>query len=137
MVFKCAQIDPVTGRCVSVSFLFAEVIADHIIPLSEEDNVNPGDTYDNGTWIPSPPPEPVPEGPSLTDKVAQLEIESVDTMLALAEVYETTAQQDATNEKEGIDTMLALTESYELILQQQATIEALVARVEALEGGVS
>lgn len=53
-------------------------------------------------------------------------------MLALTEVYETNAQQDATREQEGIDTMLALKEAYELIMQQQAT---LAARVVVLEGG--
>ncbi|RAV19717.1 XkdW family protein [Paenibacillus contaminans] len=75
--------------------------------------------------------------PSIEDKVAQLQAESVDTMLALSEVYETTAQQDAMREQEGIDTMLALTEAYELILQQQATIDALMVRIEVLEGGAS
>ena len=83
-------------------------------------------------WGPRPP---VP--PSIEDKVAQLQAESVDTMLALSEVYETTAQQDAMREQEGIDTMLALTEAYELILQQQATIDALTVRIEAFEGGAS
>lgn len=78
---------------------------------------------------------PVP--PSIEDKVAQLQVESVETMLALSEVHETTAQQDAMREQEGIDTMLALTEAYELILRQQATIDALTARIEVLEGGAN
>lgn len=78
---------------------------------------------------------PVP--PSIDDKVTQLQTESVDTMLALAEVYETNAVQDAAREQEGVDTMLALTEAYELIIQQQADIAAMKARLEALEGGAS
>jgi len=78
---------------------------------------------------------PVP--PSIADKVAHLQTESVDTMVALTEVYETNAQQNATRAQEGLDTMLALTEVYELILQQQATIDALTARIEVLEGGAN
>lgn len=70
-------------------------------------------------------------------QVASLEAESVDTMLALTEVYETTAQHDTTRERENVDTMLALTEAYEMILQLQATNDALTARIVALEGGVS
>lgn len=76
-----------------------------------------------------------PKPPSLQDQVTQLQTESVDTMLALTEVYETNAVQDAVREQEGVDTMLALTEAYELILQQQATIESLTTRIAALETG--
>jgi hypothetical protein len=67
--------------------------------------------------------------------ITQLQTESVDTMLALTEVYETNSVQDATREQEGVDTMLALTEAYELILIQQDTIADLTARIEALETG--
>jgi len=78
-----------------------------------------------------------PEPPSIADKVAHLQAESVDNMLALTEVYETAVQQDATRGQEGLDTVLALTEAYELILQQQATIDALTVRIDVLEGGAS
>jgi hypothetical protein len=74
-----------------------------------------------------------PRPPTIHDQVSQLQTESVDTMLALTEVYETNAVQDATREQEGVDTMLALTEAYELILELKDRIEAL----EATNGGGS
>ncbi len=58
-MFKYAQIDFSTGRCISVSFLSGEVEAGDMIPLTDEDNVNPNDIFENGVWIPAPPPEPV------------------------------------------------------------------------------
>lgn len=79
------------------------------------------------------PPDPETDG----QKIDRLETESVDTMLALTEVYETNEVQDTTREQETVDTMLALTETYELVLQQQDTIASLTARIAALEGGVS
>ncbi|MEF3312602.1 hypothetical protein PV433_27300 [Paenibacillus sp. GYB004] len=85
-----------------------------------------------------------PQPPTIYDHVTQLQTESVDTMLALTEVFETTAEQDAMREQEGVDTMLALTEAYETILQQQTAIDTLMtqiavltARIDVLEGGAS
>lgn len=78
---------------------------------------------------------PIP--PSLDDKVTQLQTESVETMLALTEVYESNEAQDAAREQESVGTMLALTEAYELILQQQAAIAELTARLNAIDGGGS
>lgn len=79
-MFKYAQIDVMTGRCQGVSFLSAEVIADHMILLTEEDEVNPRDTYDNGTWTPAPPIITTPDGPSLQEQIDEL-------TLALADIY--------------------------------------------------
>lgn len=72
-MFKYAQIDIETGRCLGVSYLSGEVEADNMIPLSEEDDVKPNDTYEDGVWIPAPPPEPVEPTP---DRIAQLEAEN-------------------------------------------------------------
>jgi hypothetical protein len=85
-LFKYAQIDIGTGRCISVSELAGEVEAENMIPLFEwveveqqgepdEDGnpttilvpelvlldieVNPNDTYEGGVWTPAPPPEPL------------------------------------------------------------------------------
>ncbi|QMV42973.1 hypothetical protein [Cohnella cholangitidis] len=99
----------------------------------------------NGVWKDRLTPEeieaiknaPQPETPE--QRIAMLESESVDTMLAVAEVYEMAGSANATREQEAVDTMLGLAEAYEIILGQQATIETLTARIEALEsvgGGV-
>ncbi|OPH61708.1 hypothetical protein BC351_00250 [Paenibacillus ferrarius] len=56
--YKYAQIDLATGVCVGVSYLLGEVIADHMIPLTEDQNVNPRDIYDDGIWTPAQTPEP-------------------------------------------------------------------------------
>lgn len=58
-MYKYAQIDLATGRCVGVSFLSGEVDNTNLIPLLEEDVININDTYENGVWIPTPIPEPV------------------------------------------------------------------------------
>jgi hypothetical protein len=80
---------------------------------------------------------PQPETPE--QRIAKLESESVDTMLAVAEVYETAGIANATRAQEAAETMLGLAEAYEIILEQQSAIETLTARIEALEsvgGGV-
>lgn len=48
-MFLYAQIDS-SGYCVSVSHLFAEVVAPHMIPIQSEDDVQPGDVYNDGNW---------------------------------------------------------------------------------------
>jgi hypothetical protein len=70
----------------------------------------------------------------LQANVVQLQDESVMTMLALTDAYETEQSNTAQRETENIDTMLALTEAYELILAQNDVIAALEARIAALEG---
>lgn len=75
--------------------------------------------------------------PPLSAKFAALEAESVQTMLAVAEVYETATAAYAAREEEGVNTMLGLAEAYDTIIQQQARIDALEARLTALEGGES
>lgn len=73
-MFKYAQIDLESGRCVSVSYLSGEIEAEHMLPLTEEEDVQPGDILQgDGTWLrPAPPPPPVP-GPTPEDRIAQLE----------------------------------------------------------------
>ncbi|MDG0809742.1 hypothetical protein [Cohnella rhizosphaerae] len=88
---------------------------------------------------------PDPENPEdppfyqapLSVQVAALQAESVQTMLAVAEVYETATAADAAREEEAVNTMLGLAEAYDVIMQQQAVIDDLTARVAALEGGES
>jgi len=75
---------------------------------------------------------PVPKTPEQL-RIEQLETESVETMLAVSEVYETATAANADREQESVDTMLGLAEAYELILIQQGLIEALSARIDALE----
>jgi len=83
-------------------------------------------------WEAYVPPEP-PE--SLPDKVERLEQETVTTMIAVTEAYETSLQQSAEREQETVTAMIGLAEAYELITTQQAHIDSLTARIEALEGG--
>lgn len=74
-----------------------------------------------------------PQPETEAQKIARLESESVDTMLAVAEVYETSTVANATREQEAVDTMLGLAEAYEIILVQQLTIDTLTTRIAALE----
>lgn len=83
-------------------------------------------------WAARPPAPPSPE-----QRISELETESTQTMLAVAEVYETAMAADATREDEGVNTMLGLAEAYDVIMQQQSVIDDLMARVAALEGGES
>lgn len=129
-----------------VDEIHGDNIPDTAIPITEEE----WQTYAAETWkykvddgiirektqqeldeeAANRPPAP----PSLDNRVDTLETESVNTMIGLIEVYETTAIKDAERETENINTMVALTEVYELVSLQQATIDALTARLEALEG---
>jgi hypothetical protein len=86
-LFKYAQIDE-TGRCIGVSFLSGEVEADNMKPLTDDENVNPGDTWDGTTWTPAPIPDPVPPGESDTDKIAKLEQQLAQTNSDLAALME-------------------------------------------------
>lgn len=75
-----------------------------------------------------------PSTPSSPEqRIGELEAESVQTMLAVAGVYETVEADNATREEEGVNTMLGLTEAYDTIMQQQVVIDDLIARVAALE----
>lgn len=56
-----------------------------------------------------------PAPPSLDERMETLETESINTMIGLTEVYETTAIKDAERKSENISTMSALTEVYELV----------------------
>ncbi|MBB6673029.1 hypothetical protein [Cohnella nanjingensis] len=78
---------------------------------------------------------PIKKSPE--QRITELEGESVQTMLAVAEAYETAVADNAQREQEAVDTMLGLTEVYDLFLQQQETIQTLRAEVDALKGGVS
>lgn len=75
--------------------------------------------------------------PTTNERIAELEGESIQTMLAVAEVYETATAADTAREEEAVNTMLGLAEAYDTIIQQQARIDALEARLTALEGGES
>jgi hypothetical protein len=84
------------------------------------------------------PPEPTP--PTDAERIAALEAESVNTMLAVTESFETQQAADGQREQETTNTMLALAEAYEIILQQQEAMATMAARIDALEaqkGGVS
>ncbi|MFC3802727.1 hypothetical protein [Cohnella sp. GCM10012308] len=86
---------------------------------------------------PKNPQEPPNYLPPLSEQVAALQAESVQTMLAVAEAYETAAAADAAREEEAVNTMLGLAEAYDTIVQQQVRIDDLEARLAALEGGGS
>lgn len=75
-MFKYAQIDLETGRCVSISYLSAVIDGDHILPLTEKDDVLPGDIYTDGAWT-HPEQEPIPDpGLSAIERIEQLEAEN-------------------------------------------------------------
>ncbi|GAA3410378.1 hypothetical protein ACFFNY_21865 [Paenibacillus hodogayensis] len=113
---------------------YREALAAHD-PESEDEQPQPPAPVDlQAFWIEGLTQQEIddirnaPRPETIHDQVARLQTESVDTMLALTEVYETTGTQAAALEQESVDTMLALTEAYELIM-------ALEARIAALEGG--
>jgi hypothetical protein len=70
-----------------------------------------------------------PEPPTIDEKIGELETESVGTMLALTEVYETNAAQDAQQDLESVDSMLAITEVYELVMSLQTRVNELEAQL--------
>lgn len=111
-MYKYAQIDLDTGRCISVSFLSGEVDAAHMIPLFEmqeqsepgepdgdgnpttvtvrvpvilEIEVSPGDTWDGTAWTPAPPPDTLPTGPTLEDQIADLQAKNAALEQQLAQ----------------------------------------------------
>lgn len=113
-------------------------------PESEEEPPQPPAPIDlQSFWVEGLTPQEIsdivnaPRPSSIPAQVAELQTESVNTMLALTEVYEVNETKDAQREQEGIDTMLALTEAYELVLAQQDTIAALTARIAALEAAAN
>jgi hypothetical protein len=84
MTWKYAQIDTATGKCVAVSFLSGEVIAEHMILLDEEQDVNPRDIYNSdGTWTPA---EPIPVEP---DEITLLKQDNEDLNLQIIDLWET------------------------------------------------
>ena len=97
-MYRYAQIYVDTGFCHTVSEFDEEIAADHLIPLSETDDVMPGDIYDGETWTrpePTPPPEPEPSPEqaridALETENTDLKARLVDVELALAELFTTT-----------------------------------------------
>ncbi|MEF2247755.1 hypothetical protein [Paenibacillus sp. IITD108] len=86
-MYKYAQIDD-AGRCVAVSDLSGVVDIPHMIALSIEDDVQPGDIFGNGVWTrPDPLPQPDPE-PSAQERIDQLESQNLMLMEAVADLYE-------------------------------------------------
>lgn len=87
---KYAQIDLSTGVVVSVSYLAGEVDLPHMLPLTDEDDVQPGDIRNaDGTWT-RPEPVPIVPGPSEIDllgqqlverELAELELQNTQTLL--------------------------------------------------------
>jgi len=94
-LYRYAQIEE-TGRCISVSYLSSEVTAPHMIPLSPEDDVQPGDIWDGETWTrpdPPPPPEPAPDRISLLeDENALLALELAQTQVRLDQAEQEQAE---------------------------------------------
>ena len=85
-IWRYAQINLETMKCVSVSNLSDEVIKDYMIPLDDDTDVKAGDTWDaeNGVWIPFVPPAPEPPGPTLREQLASLQLknEALEAQLA-------------------------------------------------------
>ncbi|CRF29071.1 Uncharacterised protein [Mycobacterium tuberculosis] len=81
---RYAQIDKNTGKCISVSDLSGEVEAEHMIPLTDTDDVQPRDVYDmtTKTWTKAEPFPPEPSGPSkielLEAEISSLNMQNVD-----------------------------------------------------------
>ena len=61
-MYKYAQFDLETGRCIGVSLLAGEVEANHMILLDDETDVLPGDIYTDGEW--TRPEQRLPQGPA-------------------------------------------------------------------------
>ncbi|SDD29499.1 hypothetical protein SAMN02799630_02811 [Paenibacillus sp. UNCCL117] len=116
MDYRYAQIDA-KGRAFNVSFLSGEIDAPDMILLGPEDDVKPGDIYEDGVWTPAPPVEPPeqPSGPTMREQIEQLQAENLNLMLALTEVYEQAEADKAALQQESLQTMLAMTELYEMI----------------------
>ena len=89
-MYKYAQIDE-TGRCISVSFLSGEVESENMLPLTDEDDVQPDDVWDGTAWTRPIPPAPEPPGPSRIDVLesenADLKSRLKDIELALADLF--------------------------------------------------
>lgn len=120
-MFRYAQIDITTGRCIGVSFLSGEIEAEHMIPLTDEDEVNPNDTFDNGSWIPTPPPDPVPAGESPAEKMARLETENTDLNLQVIDLWENAIAQDEAKqqiEASNADLNLQIIDLWETLYSQ-------------------
>lgn len=84
--------------------------------------------WDGSKWTEAgEAPEVVPRV-TVSERLKEVEAESVATMLAVAEAYENQMVSDANREDEAVSTMMGLSEAYEMILTLQA-------RIEALEGG--
>lgn len=81
MHHKYAQIKLETGVCVSVSYLFGPVDDPDMIPLTPEDDVQPGDIWDGEAWT---RPEPLPYEP-VPSPIEQLEEENALLALELAQ----------------------------------------------------
>ena len=103
-MYKYAQIDTNNGLCIGVSLLAGEVEADHMLLLTPEDDVQPGDIWDGEEWSRPERTEPEPEQP---DRTEQLEIESA--LLAL-ELADTQIKVDRL-EQEQADLLFLLVES--------------------------
>lgn len=81
---KYAQIGVDTGYCVSISILAREVEADHMIPLLDDTDVQPGDIYVDGEWS-RPDTEPsLMTGMTADERITQLEAENAGLALELA-----------------------------------------------------
>ncbi|MBW7452429.1 hypothetical protein ACFOLF_12170 [Paenibacillus sepulcri] len=80
-------------------------------------------------WAARPPAPNTPD----QERIEALETDSINTMLAVAEVYETQQDASGAQETETVNTMLGLAEAYETIISQSIVIEELNARITALE----
>lgn len=84
-MYKYAQINIETKRCIGVSCLSGEIKAEHMLLLTDDDDVQPGDIYSDGEWT-RPEPEPLPEpGPTAEERIESLEAENARLVLELAQ----------------------------------------------------
>jgi hypothetical protein len=74
---------------------------------------------------PSNPEEEIVYTRPLSVRMEEVENNTLTTMIAVTESYETQQILNANRESENVETMLALTEAYEIIMQLNARIEAL------------
>lgn len=87
-------------------------------------------SYKQKYWDENPIPEQEPLPLPLEDRVTDLEVTSIDTLSAVAEVYEETI----TREDETVAGMIATAEVFEYAMGLESLIEELRAEVEALKG---
>ena len=81
-MFRYAQIDD-TGNVISDSYLYGEVKADNMIPISDDFDLT-NKKYVNGEWV-EYTPEPIESEPTTDEILADIQV-NTDYLVCLAEI---------------------------------------------------